>query len=142
LIAHPAVLIFNVASVRHWEVGSAAVRVKRSFKSHFLFVRIAAIVLNSEKRLTVAEIADILELQAVTVAHCIGLQLYFEGNQIGELTIPPPIDYRAPHATDVIDRELFNPKRVESMVAVEAAVAKALAEVIEARSTVSLTAAS
>jgi hypothetical protein len=116
------------------------VRVKRSFKSHFLFVRIAAIVLNSEKRLTVAEIADILEMQAVTVAHCIGLHLYFEDNHIGELTIPPPVDYRAPHATDVIDRELFSPKRVEAMGAVEAAMAKALAEVVEARSTVSLTA--
>ena len=71
-------------------------RVKHSFKSHYLFVRIVAVVLKSEKPLTVAEIADILEAQAVTVAHCVGLHLYFEDNRIGELTIPPPFDYRLP----------------------------------------------
>jgi hypothetical protein len=99
-------------------------------------VRIVAVVLKSEKPLTVAEIADILETQAVTIAHCIALHLYFEDKRIGELTIPPPFDYRAPLASDVIDRELLSPKRVESMVAVEAAMAKALAEVVEARSIV------
>ena len=61
-------------------------RLKRSFKSHYLFLRIIAVVSQSSKPLTVAEIADILEIPAVTVAHCIGLHLYFEGKQISEVT--------------------------------------------------------
>jgi len=111
------------------------VRVKRSFKSHYLFLRIVAAVLKSEKPLTVSEIADTLETQAVAVAHCVGLHLYFEEHQISELTIPPPFDYRAPKSTDLIDRDLFSPKRVGHMIAVEAAMAKALAEVVDARAT-------
>ncbi len=108
-------------------------RLKRSFKSHYLFLRIIAVVSQSSKPLTVAEIADILEIPAVTVAHCIGLHLYFEGKQISEVTIPPPLEYWAPALTDVIDREQLSPKRAGRMLAVESAMRKALAEVVESR---------
>ena len=108
-------------------------RLKRSFKSHYLFLRIVAIVAQSSKPLTIAEIADILDMPAVTVAHCIGLHLYFEGKQLSEVTVPPPLDYWAPSVSDVIDRELLNPKRAGRMLAVESAMRKALAEVVETR---------
>ena len=110
-------------------------RLKHSFKSHYLFLRIIAVVTQSTKPLTVAEIADTLEMPAVTIAHCIGLHLYFEGKQISEVTIPPPPHYWSPAATDVIDPELFNPKRAGQVLAVELAMRKALAEVVEARPT-------
>jgi hypothetical protein len=111
-------------------------RLKRSFKSHYLFLRIIALVSQSTKSLTVAEIAETLKTSADTVSHCIGLHLYFERKLVGEMTIPPPIDYWAPAATDVIGPELLDPRRAGRMFAVETAMRTALAEVVEGRSTV------
>jgi hypothetical protein len=108
-------------------------RLQRSFKSRYQFLRIIAVVSRSTKPLTVAEIADALGTSAASVAHCIGLHLYFESHQTSEVTIPPPLDYRAPAVTDVIDREMLNPKQPARMLAVEAAMQDALAEVVVAR---------
>jgi hypothetical protein len=105
---------------------------KRSFKSHYLFLRIVAVVARSSKPLTVAGIAELLDTPAITVAHCIGLNLYFEEKKISELTIPPPQDYWAPGFTEVISCETLSPNRAGRALAVEAAVQKALAEVVEA----------
>jgi len=77
-----------------------------------------------------AEIADTLEMSVGSVAHCIGLHHYFESHRTSEVTIPPPFDYWAPAVTDVIDCEMLNPTQPARMLAVEAAMQEALAEVV------------
>jgi len=105
-------------------------RLRRSFDSRYQFLRIIAAVSRSTRPLTVAEIADRLEMSVASVAHCIGLHHYFESHRTSELTIPPPSDYWAPAVTDVIDCEMLNPTRPAWMLDVEAAVQDALAEVV------------
>ena len=108
-------------------------RLRRSFESRYQFLRIIAAVSRSTKPQTVADIADTLEMSVASVAHCIGLHLYFESHRTSEVTIPPPSDYWAPAMTDVIDFEMLNPTQPASMLAVEAAMQDALAEVVIAR---------
>ena len=90
-------------------------------KTHYLFLRIIAIVSQSSRKMTVADIARALSTPADVVAQCIGLHLYLEKKQVSELTIPPPTDYWAPRSTDVIGRDLLEPKRAGRVLAVEAA---------------------
>src|SRR5262245_17003870 len=105
-------------------------RLRRSFESRYQFLRIIAAVSRSTRPLTVAEIADTLEMSVASVAHCIGLHHYFESHRTSEVTIPPPFDYWAPAVTDVIDCEMLNPTQPTRMLAVEAAMQEALAEVV------------
>jgi hypothetical protein len=108
-------------------------RLKRSFKSRYDYLRIVAVVSRSDKPVTVAEIADALEMPNIAVAHCIGLHLYCESHQTSGVAIPPPLDYWAPAATDVIDHAMLTPKLPAGMLAVEKAMSKALEEVVEFR---------
>ena len=105
-------------------------RLQRSFNSRYQFLRIIAVVSRSTKPLTVGEIADALETSAASVAHCIGLHVYFESHQTSEVTIPPPPDYWAPAVTDVIDCEMLTPKQPRRMPIVEAAMDDALADFV------------
>ena len=103
-------------------------RLQRSFNSRYQFLRIIAVVSRSTKPLTVGEIAEALETSAASVAHCVGLHVYFESHQTSEVTIPPPPDYWAPAVTDVIDCEMLTPKQPRRMPVVEAAMHDALAD--------------
>ena len=76
--------------------------------------------------MTVADIGKALELPADVVAQCIGLHLFLERKRVGEMTIPPPADYRVPNIDDVISREMLEPKRLGRVLAVDAALRGAL----------------
>jgi hypothetical protein len=79
-----------------------------------------------------ADIAGALETRPDVIAHCIGLHAYLGRKRTTEMTIPPPADYWAPAATNVITRELLEPRRAGRMLAVEKALWTALgAPVIE-----------
>jgi hypothetical protein len=95
-------------------------------KSHYLFLRIIAVVSQSKKPMTVTDIAAALEAHPDVIAHCIGLQLYLQRKRTTEMSIPPPPDYWAPAANDVITRELLEPKRAGRMLAVEKVLRTAL----------------
>jgi hypothetical protein len=84
---------------------------QRTPRTHYLFLRIIAVVSQSTKPMTVADIGNALQLPAVVVAHCIALHLYLEGKRVNEMTIPPPADYWVPKVGDVISRELLEPTR-------------------------------
>jgi hypothetical protein len=95
-------------------------------KTHHLFLRIVAMVSQSTNPMTVADIGKALQLPADVVAQCIGLHLYLKRKRVIEIPIPPPADYWAPKVTDVISRDLLEPKRAGRMLAVEAAIRGAL----------------
>jgi hypothetical protein len=84
---------------------------KPQFKTHYLFLRIIATVAQSDKPMTVADVAHALDMPADVIAHCVGLHLYLERKRAGELTIPPPPDYWAPASNDLLTRELLEPAR-------------------------------
>ena len=84
---------------------------KPQLKTHYLFLRIIATVAQSDKPMTVVDVAKALDLPADVIAHCVGLHLYLEGKRAGQITIPPPPDYWAPSASDVLTRELLEPQR-------------------------------
>jgi hypothetical protein len=98
----------------------------RQPKTHYLFLRIIAVVSQSKKPMTVTDIAGALKTHPDVIAHCIGLHLYLGRKRSAEMTIPPPADYWAPAATRVITRELLEPKRTGRMLAVEKALRSAL----------------
>jgi hypothetical protein len=89
---------------------------QRTPGTHYLFLRIIAVVSQSTKPMTVADIGKALQLPADVVAQCIGLHLYLEGKRVNEMTIPPPADYWVPNVGDMISRELLEPKRPGSAV--------------------------
>jgi hypothetical protein len=95
-------------------------------KSNYLFLRIIAVVSQSANPLTVSDIATLLKTEADVVAHCIGLHKYLQRNRAAELPIPLPSDYWAPAASDVISREMLEPKSAGRMLALEKALRHAL----------------
>ena len=99
-------------------------------KSHYLFLRIIAVVSQSTKPMTVLDIADALGIRPDVIAHCVGLHVYLDRKRVAELTLPPPPDYWAPAPTDVITRELLQPKRAGRMLTLEKALRTALATVV------------
>jgi hypothetical protein len=101
-------------------------RPQRTPKTHYLHLRIIAVVAQSTKPMTVADVSSALEVPADIVAQCIGLHLYLERKRVSQLTIPPPADYWIPKAGDVISRDLLEPKRVGRVLAVDAAIRGAL----------------
>ena len=88
---------------------------QRTPRTDYLFLRIIAVVSQSAKRMTVADIGNALQLPADVVAHCIALHVYLEGKRVNEITIPPPADYWVPKIDEVISRELLEPKRAGSV---------------------------
>jgi hypothetical protein len=96
-------------------------RLRHTPKTHYLFLRIIAVVSQSAAPMTVADIGKALGLPADVVAQCIGLHLYLERRQVAKIAIPPPADYWVPQSTDVISRDLLDPKRAGRVLAVEAA---------------------
>jgi hypothetical protein len=100
-------------------------RHQRTPKTHYLFLRIIAVVSQSSKPMTVSDVGTALELPADVVAQCIGLHLYLERKRVTEMTIPPA-DYWVPETNDVISRDLLEPKRVGRVLAVDAAIRGAL----------------
>ena len=65
-------------------------------------------------------------MPADVIAQCIGLHLYLERKRAAEMTIPPPADYWVPKTSDVIRRELLEPKRVGRLLEIHAAIRGAL----------------
>ena len=98
----------------------------RQLKTHYLFLRIIAVVSQSTKPMTVTDIAGALETHPDVIAHCIGLHVYLGRKRTAEMTIPPPPDYWVPGVTHVITRELLEPKLAGRMLAVERALRSAL----------------
>lgn len=85
---------------------------RRTPKTHHLFLRVVAMVSQSTKPMTVADIGKALGLPADVVAQCVGLHLFLESKCVGEMMIPPPADYRVPKIDDVISRKMLEPKRL------------------------------
>jgi hypothetical protein len=99
---------------------------QRTPKTHYLFLRIIAVVSQSTKPMTVIDIGKALQLPADVIAQCVGLHLYLERKRVAEMTIPPPADYWVPKTNDVISRDLLEPKRAGRVLAVDAAIRGAL----------------
>jgi hypothetical protein len=95
-------------------------------KTRHLFLRIIAAVLQSPNPMTVDDLGVALTTSPDVIAHCIGLHLFLEQKRAGELTLPPPVDYWVPKATDVITKEMLQPRQAGRMVAVEAALRSAM----------------
>jgi hypothetical protein len=94
--------------------------------THYLFLRIVAIVGQSSKSVTVNDLAKTLRTPAEVIAQCIALHLYMERKRVAELPLPPPADYWVPADCDVISPDLLRPKSTGRMLAVDAAIRDAL----------------
>ena len=93
--------------------------------THKLFLRIVAAV-NQTGPMTPIQLGHLLDMSPAVVSQCIALHLYLERKRVAEIPIPPPIDYWVPKPTDVITRELLEPRHAGEMHTVEAALKQAL----------------
>jgi hypothetical protein len=80
--------------------------------THSLFLRIIATVAQSDEPMTVLDLARVRDMSADFIAQCIALHLYLERRRVAEMPIPPPVDYWVPKPTDVITRELLEPRQI------------------------------
>jgi hypothetical protein len=87
--------------------------------THYLFLRIVALVGTSTESMTVSSLAKSLGQPTDVVAQCIALHLYFERKRVAELPMPLPVDYWVPNPTDVITSQMLRPKQAGRMLAVE-----------------------
>jgi hypothetical protein len=93
--------------------------------THQLFLRIVAAV-NLGGPMTPVQLGHLLDMSPAVVSQCIALHLYLERKRVAEMPIPPPVDYWVPKLTDLISRELLEPRHAGEMRTVEAALEKAL----------------
>jgi hypothetical protein len=81
---------------------------------------------NLTGQMTPVELGQALDTSPAVVAQCIALHLYLERKRVAEMPIPPPVDYWVPKPTDMISRELLEPRHAGEMGAVDAALKQAL----------------
>ncbi len=101
-------------------------REQRTPQTHYLFLRIIAVVSQSSCPLTVVDLGKALNLPPQSVAHCIALHLYLARTRARELPIPPPVDYWVPGAADPISRNMLEPSQAGKMPVVQGAISAAL----------------
>jgi hypothetical protein len=87
--------------------------------THYLFLRIIAMVGQSAKAMTVADLATALKTSCEVVAQCIALHLHLERKIVPELLLPTPADYWVPGETEVITSSMLRPAEAGRMLAVE-----------------------
>jgi hypothetical protein len=78
--------------------------------THQLFLRIVAAV-NQTGPMTPVQLGQLLDLSPAIICQCIALHLYLDRKRVAEMPIPPPVDYWVLKPTDVISRELLEPRR-------------------------------
>ncbi len=96
--------------------------------THYLFLRIIAMVGQSTEPMTVSDLAKGLKTLCEVVAQCIALHLHLERKAVPELLLPPPADYWVPAHTDVITPEMLRPQQAGRMLAVEKVLQDALGD--------------
>jgi hypothetical protein len=101
-------------------------REQHTSPTHYLFLRIVAVVGQSSEPVTVNGLANALKTPAEVVAQCIALHLYFEKKRVAELPMPLPVDYWVPSSNDVITSKMLRPKQTGRMLAVEKVIQDAL----------------
>jgi hypothetical protein len=101
-------------------------RERRTPQTHYLFLRIIAVVSRSSSPLTVVDLGKALDLPPQLVAHCIALHLYLARTRARELPIPPPVDYWVPSPSDTISRNMLEPREAGEMPIAQMAISAAL----------------
>ena len=96
-----------------------------SLKTHYLFLRIFAVVGQARRPISVEQIAGKLNVAPDVVAHCIGLHLYLDRTHQERLTLPVAADYWVPDPSQPISRELLDPKSAGAMAIVDAVLKRA-----------------
>jgi hypothetical protein len=91
----------------------------RTPPTHYLFLRIIALVGQSTKPMTVDDLSKALNIPSDDVAQCIALHSYFEKERVAELPMPLPVDYWVPTGAEVITSQMLRPKQAGRMLAVE-----------------------
>jgi hypothetical protein len=108
--------------------GEATLSERRSTPSatHYLFLRIVAMVGASPRPLTVSEPSQRLKQPPGIIAGCIARHVYLEWTHSDLVPSPPPPEYWVPAATDAITSDMLRPDRTNRLFTVEEALRDAL----------------
>jgi hypothetical protein len=90
----------------------------RTPPTHYLFLRIIAMVGQSTKPMTVDDLSKALNTPSDVVAQCIALHVYSEKQEGAQLSMPLA-DYWVPTGARVITSQMLRPKQAGRMLAVE-----------------------
>ena len=111
--------------------GDSALERATSANTHYLFLRIIAVVGQSSTPMTVTDLARALKADPKVIAQCVALHSYLERNGVGEPALPPPPHYWVPGQSDVITTEMLRPRGARRLFAVDAVIRHALGVIRE-----------